>query len=55
MKVYGDFALIIGHFDVEATDKTSGEKKSAEGRLALNYRRHPDGSWKMVLGMDNSD
>lgn len=55
MKVYGDFALIIGHFDVEATDKASGAKKAVEGRLALNYRRHPDGSWKMVLDMDNND
>ena len=55
IKVYGDFALIIGRYDVEVTDKASGEKKFAEGRLALNYRRHPDGSWKMLLDMDNND
>ena len=55
MRVYGDLAVVVGHFDVEMTDKSSGDKKSAEGRLALNYRRHPDGSWKMLLDLDNND
>ena len=55
IQVYGDFAQIIGHFRVEMTDKTTGEKGGGSGRLALVYRRHPDGSWKMTLDMDNND
>lgn len=54
MAIYGDFAIIMGHFDVEMTNKASGEKGSGSGRLALGYRRHEDGSWKMVLDMDNN-
>lgn len=54
-KIYGDLALIVGHFDVEVTDKTSGAQKAGEGRLALTYRRHPDGSWKLLLDIDNND
>jgi len=54
-RIYGDLALVVGHFDVEVTDKASGEKKTGEGRLALTYRRHPDGSWKLLLDIDNND
>lgn len=54
MALYGDFAIIIGHFDVEMTSKATGEKGGGKGRLALGYRRHEDGSWKMVLDMDNN-
>lgn len=54
-KIYGDLALIVGHFDVEVTDKASGEKKTGEGRLVLNYRRHADGTWKLLLDIDNND
>jgi ketosteroid isomerase-like protein len=53
--VYGDLALVIGHFDVEATNKKTGEKGGGSGRLAITYRRHDDGSWKMILDMDNND
>lgn len=52
--VRGDYALAIGHFRVEATDKASGETRTAAGRLALNYLRHPDGTWKMAFDMDNN-
>lgn len=54
MAIYGDFAIVMGHFDVTMTNKQSGEKGGGSGRLALGYRRHPDGSWKMVLDMDNN-
>ncbi|MGG9998770.1 YybH family protein [Pseudovibrio ascidiaceicola] len=54
MKVFDGFAVIVGHFTVEATNKTSGEKNSGEGRLLLVYRKHNDG-WKMLVDMDNND
>ncbi len=54
MVVHGDFAIVMGNFDVEITDKTSGEQRAGGGRLALGYRRHDDGSWKMILDMDNN-
>lgn len=55
LKVYGDLALIVGSFSVEFTDKATGQKGGGQGRLALIYRRHPDGSWKMLLDIDNND
>ncbi len=55
MKIYGDLAVLIGHFTVEVTDKASGEIRLGEGRLVLSYRRHPDGSWKLLLDIDNND
>ena len=55
LKVYGDLALIVGHFSVEFTDKATGQKGGGRGRLVMNYRRHPDGSWKMLLDIDNND
>lgn len=55
LAVYDGFALVVGRFRVEATDKATGETRTAEGRLALNYRRHADGSWKMLFDMDNND
>ncbi len=55
IRTYGDMALVVGHFTVEVTGKASGEKQNAAGRLALTYRRHPDGSWKMLLDLDNND
>lgn len=54
INVWGDFAQIIGQFDVEVTDKATGKTSGGSGRLALVYRRHVDGSWKMTLDMDNN-
>lgn len=55
IKVYGDLAMVIGHFTVEVTNKNTGQKGGGEGRLALIYRRESDGSWKLLLDMDNND
>jgi ketosteroid isomerase-like protein len=55
LKVYGDLAMLVGHFTVEATNKVTGEKGGGEGRLALIYRLHSDGSWKLLLDIDNND
>ncbi|MEM8813566.1 MAG: DUF4440 domain-containing protein [Pseudomonadota bacterium] len=54
-RIYGDLALIVGRFSVEVTDKATGQKGGGQGRLVLNYRRHPDGSWKLLLDIDNND
>ncbi|MEP2706839.1 MAG: DUF4440 domain-containing protein [Roseibium sp.] len=55
IKVYGDLAVLVGRFSVEATNKDSGEAGGGKGRLSLIYRRHPDGSWKLLLDVDNND
>ncbi|WP_299477772.1 nuclear transport factor 2 family protein [uncultured Roseibium sp.] len=53
-KVYGDQALMVGHFTVEFTEKKTGRKGGGAGRLVLTYRKHPDGSWKLLLDIDNN-
>lgn len=55
LEIYGDMAVLVGRFSVEFTSKTSDQAGAGTGRLALIYRRHPDGSWKMLLDMDNND
>lgn len=54
MAIYGDFAIVMGHFLVKMTNRKTGETGGGSGRLVLGYRRHEDGSWKMVLDMDNN-
>ncbi|WP_426703100.1 YybH family protein [Rhodanobacter sp. Col0626] len=55
IKIFGDFAVIVGHFSVEVTDKASGKKGGGEGRLVLGYRLDDNGDWKMALDIDNND
>lgn len=55
LKIYGDLALLVGRFTVNVTDKATGKRGGGNGRLALVYRRHPDGSWKLLLDIDNND
>lgn len=55
LKVFGDFAVIVGHFGVEMTNKESGEKGGGEGRLVLGYHLDEHGEWKMALDIDNND
>ncbi len=55
VSVHGDMAIVVGHFTAEITSKSTGEKSGGRGRLVIVYRRHPDGSWKMILDMDNND
>ncbi|MGK0172001.1 MAG: hypothetical protein ACI9W2_003735 [Gammaproteobacteria bacterium] len=54
VRVYGDMAIMVGHFTGEMTDKASGEIHRHERRLVLVYRRHDDESWKMILDLDNN-
>lgn len=35
-------------------NKITGEVANPEGRLAIVYARADDGSWKMILDMDNN-
>lgn len=54
MRVHGDFALLVGVFTVKTTNKSTGQVGGGEGRLVLCYRRHENGSWKLVLDVDNN-
>ncbi|MEM8958762.1 MAG: nuclear transport factor 2 family protein [Pseudomonadota bacterium] len=54
IKVYDGFAVIVGFFTVEVTEKASGQTGGGKGRLLLVYRKHADG-WKMIVDMDNND
>lgn len=55
IQLWDDFALMIGRFSVEVTNKETGQVSHGQGRLVLSYRRHPDGSWKLLLDVDNND
>jgi len=53
--VQGDMAILVGHFINDLTEKSSGQKRGWEWRLIIVYRRQNDGSWKMILDVDNND
>lgn len=55
LKIYGDVAILIGHFGVRYTETATGAQRGGEGRLLLVYRRHTDGSWKLLVDIDNND
>ncbi len=52
--IYDDVAFVVANYDVEMTNKETGEVGGGSGRLALAYLRHSDGSWKMILDIDNN-
>lgn len=54
IKVFGDFAVVVGEFGGEMTDKATGETRTAGGRLLIGYRRNEEGEWKMALDVDNN-
>ena len=54
-EVYGDLALVVGCFRVTYTERDTGHQGGGEGRLVLVYRRHSDGTWKLLLDVDNND
>lgn len=54
LEVFGDVAVVVGRFYGEVKNKVTGEIGKPEGRLVLVYRRTEDGSWKMILDMDNN-
>lgn len=54
IEIYDNFALVVGRFEVQMTNKKSGEVGGGTGRLALGYHRNSEGAWKMVFDMDNN-
>lgn len=54
IKVFGDFAVMVLTFDVEMTNKQTGDKRNGKGRLVLGYKRNEKGEWKLVLDVDNN-
>lgn len=54
LKIFGDVAVVVGHFYGEMKNKATGEISNPGGRLVLVYCRIADGSWKMILDMDNN-
>ncbi len=54
IKVFGDFAIVVGQFGGEMTDKVTGEVRTSGGRLIIGYRRDRNGVWKMALDVDNN-
>jgi ketosteroid isomerase-like protein len=53
--ISGDLAYQRGTFTVAATPKAGGETRNTSGNFLRIYRRQPDGSWRMVRDMFNSD
>lgn len=53
--IHKDTAMAVGHFTVDITMKETGDKQHVEGRLILVYQRLADGSWKLILDVDNND
>ncbi|HEY5666150.1 MAG TPA: nuclear transport factor 2 family protein [Gammaproteobacteria bacterium] len=53
--VSGDLAYQRGTFVVVARPRDGGEASRTEGNFLRIYRRQPDGEWRMVRDMFNSD
>ena len=51
----GDLAYQRGTFTVAVTPKAGGETHNTSGNFLRIYRRQPDGSWRRVRDMFNSD
>ena len=54
-EISGDWAWQRGTFKVIATPKASGASRTLQGNFLRIYRRQPDGSWRMIRDMFNSD
>ena len=53
--VSGDLAYQRGTFTVAATPRAGGETSRTAGQFMRIYMRQPDGSWRMIRDMFNSD
>ena len=53
--ISGDLAYQRGTFTVNATPKAGGNTSHSTGNFLRIYRKQPDGSWRMVRDMFNSD
>ena len=53
--ISGDLAYQRGTFTVAATPRAGGATTHSRGNFLRIYKRQPDGSWRMVRDMFNSD
>jgi ketosteroid isomerase-like protein len=53
--VSGDWAHQRGTFIVVATPQAGGERRELSGNFLRIYERQPDGEWRMIRDMFNSD
>lgn len=54
LQVFGDTAVVSGHFYGTMKMRDTGEVRSPKGRLVLVYQRDEAGEWKMILDIDNN-
>ena len=53
--VSGDWAHQRGTFTVVATPKAAGDRRETSGNFLRIYQRQPNGEWRMIRDMFNSD
>jgi ketosteroid isomerase-like protein len=53
--ISGDLAYQRGTYTVKATPKGGGNTSNTSGTFMRIYRKQPDGQWRMVRDMFNSD
>ena len=53
--VSGDWAHQRGTFTVIATPRADGERREVSGNFLRIYARQPNGEWRMIRDMFNSD
>ena len=54
LEVFGDTAVVSGHFYGTMKMRDTGKVRSPKGRLVLVYQRDEAGLWKMILDIDNN-